>query len=509
MSPLPTPACTLVPPSPSNRIHAADNLANSTEHPSANSVPFAGSNGHEPGRFETSMKRLTSSLRSLAFQSIGVLTWFACLALPSSRVVAQFNIAIDIEAEPFLYSETPPNNRVSRLVQRIESGDTQLKRAGETGFLQSLLEELDIPVSSQVLVFSKTSLQVRYISRRNPRAVYFNDDTYVGWVRGSPIMEISTFDPHLGAAFYTVNSEPLKSRRVSTNAAKTNSGPGAFRLPRIEQETYNCLSCHATSMSQGVPGHVVRSVVPLFDGSIAAQRDSFVTDHTSPLSERWGGWYVTGRHGEATHMGNATLRAGKLDTSSNGNRLSLRDEFDTYDYLSSYSDIVALMVLEHQTQVHNTLVRASMTLRHLEHEMDESPSEESTAELEARVQWLASEVVDGLLYYEEVQLKGPIKGSIIFANEFERRGQADADGRSLRQFDLQTRMFKYPCSYLINSEPFRALPNRIKAAVGKRLATALGGKLADRYPNLDKQKANAIREIITATNPGWLSESED
>src|SRR5690606_34679598 len=154
---------------------------------------------------------------------------------------------------------------------------------------------------SQTLVFSKTSMQVRYISRRNPRAIYFNDDTYLGWINGSSVVEISTYDPHLGAAFYTVDMAPWR--------------------PKFERAGYDCLACHVTSMTGGVPGHTVRSVLPQFDGSVDSQKESFISSDTSPFSQRWGGWYVTGLHGEMTHMGNAYLRGGVLDTSRSSNRM--------------------------------------------------------------------------------------------------------------------------------------------------------------------------------------------
>ncbi|MCA9138592.1 MAG: hypothetical protein KDB00_17595, partial [Planctomycetales bacterium] len=237
---------------------------------------------------------------------------FSVIGLSGSASFAQ--LGIDIEKVPFEYSKTAAENRVTRLIDAINAKSVELEYSDENGYLRSLLKALEISESSQTLVFSKTSLQVRYISRRNPRAIYFNDDTYVGWVRGSSLMEISTADAKLGTAFYTVDMMPWRAK--------------------IKQAYYDCLACHATSMTKGVPGHTVRSVYPEVDGSVATQRDSFITDHSSPFAQRWGGWYVTGRHGEMRHMGNAFLRGGHLDTLDNGNRLSLWDEFDTHDYLS-------------------------------------------------------------------------------------------------------------------------------------------------------------------------------
>ena len=249
---------------------------------------------------------------------------------------AQFTVEIDIEKEPFRYSETEDNNRVTRLMEKLKNKELKLQKASQRDYLRSILKALEIPESSQALVFSKTSRQVRYITRRNPRAIYFNDDTYLGWVNGSSLVEISTADPKLGAAFYTVDMAPWR--------------------PKFQRVNHDCLGCHATSMTQGVPGHTVRSVMPSFDGSVDSQLESHITSDSSPFSQRWGGWYVTGLHGEMKHRGNAFLRGGSLDTRENANRLNLRREFDTSNYLSPYSDIVALMVLEHQTQMHNAMV---------------------------------------------------------------------------------------------------------------------------------------------------------
>jgi hypothetical protein len=200
---------------------------------------------------------------------------------------------VDIEEAPISYTDTKDDNGVSKLIERLNSGDAELEYECSNGYLRSILKSLDVHESTQALVFSKTSMQVRHISPGNPRAIYFNDDVYVGWVRGSDIMELSTSDPKLGAAFYTVTMSPGEAH--------------------FQRAGYECLGCHVTSMTQGVPGHTVRSVFPKVDGSVDPKQRSFVTDHTSPITERWGGWYVTGLHGDMKHMGNAVLRDRQLD----------------------------------------------------------------------------------------------------------------------------------------------------------------------------------------------------
>lgn len=406
------------------------------------------------------------------------------LLLPANAA-AQF----DIEEPPFNYTETKDDNPVTQLMERYSAGDADLEYDRSTGYLRSILKSLDVHESSQALVFSKTSLQVRYISPRNPRAIYFNDDVYVGWVRGSEIMELSTSDPKLGAAFYTVTM----SRQ---NAEFKRAG-------------YDCLGCHATSMTQGIPGHTVRSVFASLGGSVDPKQRSFVTDHTSPFSERWGGWYVTGLHGDMTHMGNAFLRNGQLDTQHNSNRQNLRDEFQTIGWLSSYSDIVALMVLEHQTQMHNIFTKADFTVRRAKFELqpdsatDGEIQPEAQAELQLIVAEAAKDVVDYMLFANEAPLTSEVKGSIIFKGQFRRRGPDDFQGRSLREFNLQTRLFQYPCSYLIYSQAFDKLQQPLRNGIYAELWSVLNSEeQPPQLSHLDGETRDAIKQILRDTKPG-------
>ncbi len=401
------------------------------------------------------------------------------LLLPATAV-AQF----DIEEPPFRYTDTTDDNPVTDLMAQYAASDVDLEYDRSTGYLRSILKSLDVHESTQALVFSKTSLQVRYISPRNPRAIYFNDDVYVGWVRGSDIMELSTSDPKLGAAFYTVTM----SRQ---NAQFQRAG-------------YDCLGCHATTMTQGVPGHTVRSVFASLGGTVDPKQKSFVTDHTSPISERWGGWYVTGLHGDMTHMGNAFLRSGKLDTQHNSNRQNLRDKFQTIGWLSSYSDIVALLVLEHQTQMHNTFTKADFTVRQTQYDFNSAPSTDPTAQAQQQVivAKAATAVVDYMLFANEARLTAEVKGSIIFKGQFRRRGPDDSEGRSLREFDLQTRLFRYPCSYLIYSLAFDSLQQSLRNAIYVQLWQVLNSsEQAPRFRHLDKDTRAAICQILRDTKP--------
>lgn len=403
------------------------------------------------------------------------------LLLPVDSVHSQ--LLIDIDKPPFNYSQTEASNRVSRLVDDLASEKRSLKYTASHGYLKSLLAALEISESSQTLVFSKTSLQVRFITRSNPRAIYFNDDTYVGWVRGSSLVEVSTVDPKLGAAFYLLEMDPQK--------------------PVLRKSTFDCLGCHSTAMTQGVPGHVVRSVYPTYDGKIHPQKKSFVTDDRSPFSERWGGWYVTGSHGDMRHMGNAFVRGEDIDTRNNGNRTDLKNDFDTSRYLAPYSDIVALMVLEHQSQMHNALTRAEFAMRQLQYEQDQAGNPPvNKDELHQQIRAIAKPVVEQLLFSNEYRLTSPVSGREDFAKTFAGRGPVDSQGRSLRDFDLKTRLFKYPCSYLIYSDAFDSINPIVRNEIYAQLIQVLtAGGSDDAYAHLDRATKDSILQILRETKP--------
>ncbi len=412
-------------------------------------------------------------------------------AVTTTPVAGQFTAEIDIEEAPFLYSETAGENRVTRMLNRLKNKEIELQYTRERGYLESLLAALEIPASSQTLVFSKTSMQVRYISRRNPRAVYFNDDTYLAWVNGSSLVEISTADPLLGAAFYTVDMAPWRAK--------------------VERQNYDCLACHATSLTQGMPGHTVRSVMPAYDGSLDPQLESFITSDTSPLSQRWGGWYVTGIHGDMQHMGNAFIRGGQLDTNGTGNRMNLRDEFDTSNYLSPYSDITALMVLEHQTQMHNAMSRANFFARQIRYDADTlDVGQVDEAEMQVQLGMIAKEVVDRMLFRDEAKLTAHIRGSVVFAEDFQSRGPHDSQGRSLRDFDLRTRLFQYPCSYLIYSDAFTTLEPSLKAEIVRQIKAVLtGDHPSTGHDHLSATDRANVLGILSETHPDFTADTAE
>ena len=408
-------------------------------------------------------------------------------------VVAAMARGDDFDRPPINYSATAATDAIARLQTRLDAGDVKLEFGDEHGYLPAVLKALDVPVSSQMLVFSKTSMQRDRISPRTPRALYFNDDVYVGFCRLGNVVEIAATDPRLGPVFYTLDQEP---------AAK----------PKFVRQAENCLICH-TARSQGTPAHLVRSVFTDRDGHPVLSEGSYRIDHASPLEHRWGGWYVTGTHGPQTHLGNHVVprRPGPGDLKNTGglNVTDLKGRIDPGAYLSPHSDLVALMVLEHQAEMHNRLTAANYQTR-LAHrdadvlnDLDNIPRGRLTEGTARRVDSAAEQLVQYLLFGGETRLPRELKGTTAFAGDFAARGPRDSKGRSLRDFDLKTRLFKHPCSYLIYSEAFDALPESVKERVYRRLWDVLSGTETGKdYAHLTPTDRRAIREILLATKKG-------
>lgn len=403
------------------------------------------------------------------------------------------------ELPPINYSKTKPNDPVAALKSRLESGEIKLKPTDSHGYLKAFLTELKIPIASQTLVFSKTSLQRQKIWPRLPRALYFNDDVYVGWVNNGEVLEISAVDPQLGAIFYTLTQ--------NTEAP-----------PRITRQTHNCLQCHdSNAMTLGIPGHMVRSVFPDDEGLPNYSMGTFRTNDHSPYSERWGGWYVTGAHGSMRHMGNVIYPNEpnpdmKLYGELGANKTDLSQLVAINNYLAESSDIVALMVLEHQAYVHNQIARANQETRLAILQSDEinklteTPKEKLTDGAKSRIRGNCESLLEALLFVEEAPLQDAVKGNSTFAADFETRGPFDAKGRSLRQFDLRTRMFKYPCSYLVYSEAFTGLPKAAKEYLSDRMYNILSGVDTSKpFAHLTPADRTALFEILRATLPDFTA----
>ncbi|MEO8369564.1 MAG: hypothetical protein ABI806_10210 [Candidatus Solibacter sp.] len=368
------------------------------------------------------------------------------------------------------YATTPARDRAALLDVRLRSGETKLGYHRDFGYLIALLKALDVPVASQVLVFSKTSFQAPRIAPRTPRALYHSADLSIGFVRGGDVLEIAATDPKQGVVFYTLDQE---------EAARP-------RLVRREE----CVQCHFGAASLGVPGLVIRSVHADRNGQALGAGRSFLTDHRSPLDQRWGGWYVTGLSGAQHHLGNQTVTDRdypEYDRAAGSNVRSLERLVDTGAYLAAQSDIVSLMTFEHESRFTNLATRLGWESR-LGRDMD------ATAE----------EFAHYILFEDEAPLTDAIEGGAEFANAFAGAAVRDHAGRSLREFDLKTRMFKYRCSYMIYAGQFDALPADARDNLLRRVYGMLTGAAPSKIPAAERRAIVDILRETKKTLPAWF-----
>jgi hypothetical protein len=398
------------------------------------------------------------------------------------------------------YSNTPTHNAFARLQERMNRGEVKLEWQAPRGYLDSLLKALGIDPSSQALVFSKTSLEISYITDKTPRAIYFDDENYVAWVQGAPSLELMAVDSVIGPVFYTLpNRDPAVAAR-------------------LDRETLRCLNCHDSFslMGGGVPHFLMVSTYAGIEGDHAQRTASIDTNDATPMKNRWGGWYVTGQSGDQQHLGNVIIRQQRdldnVDALRKGNLNTLQGLFDTKPYLSDKSDIVALLVLQHQVTVHNLITRANFKARNF---VSRDPTLSSNSNLsvdqvapraQKAFKSMLEPLVNGLLNAGAVAFTSPISGNSGFDTWFQKQGPKDRSGRSLRELDLKTRLFRYPLSYLIYSDGFEGLPDYAKSYVYKRIGEVLRGQdTSPQFAHLSPADRKAMLEILLATKPAFAA----
>jgi len=401
----------------------------------------------------------------------------------AERLEDTFYVPLD---DPAIQYAGPVTDPIAQLEKQLEGGKAKLDYAPNGwGYLPAILKKLDINIDSQVLVFSRTSIQNQRISPRTPRAIYFNDDVAVGFVQNGEVLELSGIDPRQGAVFYSLDTE--KSDK-----------------PEFARRD-DCLRCHQGAPTMGIPGILVSSVHPVTDAEARESHGSaFITDHRTSFKERWGGWYVTGTHGSEVHLGNNPQLAdplfpGRAVKEGTQNVTNLEGFFTTARYLAPTSDIVALMTLEHQTRMTNLMTRigwdARIALREGKGMLDAAARERINGEIE--------ELVGYMLFVDEEPLKEPVKGVSTFTKTFPERGPRDAKGRSLRDFELQKRLFRYPLSYMIFSAAFDGMPDVVRERVYHRVYDVLTGQ--DKKPpfaGISSTDRESVLQIVRATKQG-------
>ena len=398
------------------------------------------------------------------------------------------------------YDAHAADNPIARLQAQLDRGEVSLDYKSPRGYLDSLLAALKIDPSSQTLVYSKTSLQIDAINAATPRAIYFNDDTYVAWVQGGGMLEVVTMDAKLGAVFYTLPNHRAQQLRLS-------------------RETSRCLTCHDTfsMLGGGVPQFRFTSTQVSVNGAGLLEQPGVETTDDTPLSERWGGWFVSGQVGPQPHLGNILVRNTKelsaLDPAKRQQSYDSLDELlDVRPYVTNKSDVVALLVLEHQAFIHNLITRANFKSRTLltktehSHNVEELTYSALSPVSQTALQRLLEPMVHSMLFINAASLKGGIASTSGFDRWFQAQAPRDRQGRSLRELDLNTRVFKYRLSYLIYSPGFDALPGCVKEFIYTRLGDILSGRdHSSEFAVLPAQERADINQILADTKPAYAT----
>ena len=416
-----------------------------------------------------------------------------CLFLAGSAGFAPAQ-TLAYEEPPHDYWGAERSDSGSVLDAELQSGTFSLPVGSDLEAMRAVLAQLKIAESTQTLVFSKTSVQKEHIFPWNPRALYFNDESYAGWVPGG-LMEFAMIDPILGPIFYLLDfHRPDRPH------------------PRLDRPQA-CLDCHGNNMTNRVPGLMIRSVFPGQDGSVLFQAGTSLIDHTSPLTTRWGGWFVTGTHGTTVHRGNAIAaehgsRDVTLDTAQSSNLASLERFFPVKHYPRGTSDIVTLMVLEHQIMMSSRLTEASYDVRAaivrqkaLRAELGDPPTDELTGTARIIAESHVGRILDALLFRDEAELpEGGISGNAAFQQEFRQNHPAAKNGKSLTDFHLGNRLFRHRCSYLIYSRQWSALPRPLLDLIYGRLHQILTREEAPPpYRYLSREERETILMILRET----------
>jgi hypothetical protein len=423
-----------------------------------------------------------------------------------AQIAVQNQGYVPFSEAPIYYRSAPLSDPVAALQTQLAEGKAQLTYEPGHGYLKSVLRLLNVPESSQTLVFSKTSFQSAKISPQHPRALYFNDDVYVGAVHEGKAIEVISFDPKQGGIFYLLD-EPKAEK------------------PVFQRAELDCTQCHIAAGTRGVPGVLLRSVYATSAGVPSSRLPSFITDQKSAWKDRWGGWYVTAG-GAPASLANVSL-AGPAPTSDEAAKVApqlkpIDPPFDAAGYLNRGSDQVALLVLAHQTQMHNLITLTNYQTRLALYALGKGSGDAATAPAletlpeatRAQIERPAEQLLRYMLFVGEAPMGGldarKVVASSPFAQAFAARGPYDGKHRSLRDFDLHDRIFRYPCSYLIYSSAFDALPEPAKGYVYHRLLQVLTGQ--DRSPDfagLSASDRQAILSILIETKPGLPAEWRD
>ncbi|NRA28231.1 MAG: hypothetical protein HRU10_13425 [Opitutales bacterium] len=174
------------------------------------------------------------------------------------------------EESPMRYSRRRANGAITDWEYAIQRGNVEFNATTHEEARDAVLERLGVDPASQILVYSQTSFQNSHISAETPRALYFNEDHHIGWVKGGDV-ELATIDPKIGMAFYQIGLP--------------KPGDGALRHTLFNRNP-DCLFCHAGTETTPYPGLVAHSVFATRTGAQILRDQSYNVDHRTPIQPR-------------------------------------------------------------------------------------------------------------------------------------------------------------------------------------------------------------------------------
>ena len=430
-----------------------------------------------PGRFADATRAHSGPVRGRLRLGGAVLVVCVGLALGGAVPGVAQEHRYDREYPQMEYLRSAGDNRVTRMWSALGATGLATVFASGQERVAPLLEHLEISETSQVMVFSKTSLQSEFITPETPRALYFNDDTYVAFVPGSGAIEVAAFDPSLGPVFYV-----LRPAGASVDLRRQND---------------QCLACHDSFSltGGGVPRFLMGSGPTLATGDLASHGSWLLTSDRTSLARRWGGWYVTGRSGPSEHFGNNPMTEPTAPVVGGSLLHRVPEAVQSESYPTAHSDIVALLVLRHQLELQNLLTRLAW-------EAERGPAGGDPARQASRVRSALEAFADALVFERAASLPAPIEGASGFSEHFEALGPSDPQGRSLRQLDLGSRLFRFPLSYTIYSPALDALPRDTRSTLFELLVARLEALDTIVWP---RDAGTEALEILEATHEGFAA----
>ena len=368
--------------------------------------------------------------------------YLLCILVISILLNAGFSTNVTLpkfHESPHDYWNAKRKDPFTKIIPLLHNGQIKLDHSSELNFLKSLLKELNIPESSQLQLFSTTSLQLGLINPSNPRSLYFNESIYIGYIPGGKI-EVISIDPEHGAVFY-IFKVPSKKQPLTITPTK------------------RCMNCHADRELSGIPGLIIKSVLPGVNGGSLDSYRTGQPGHDVPYKDRFGGWYITDLLDPADHSN--VLGFYKNGTIEKKNVLALQKK-STHLFPNSNSEVLTHLIFDHQAGFVNRAIKSNYLLR-----LTQLP--DNLDEHQLNFKKSISDLVKYSLFDKEPNLSLKINQNSHFKTDFLITPHKLKTGESLRELDLKTRLFKYRCSFMLFSDFFKNNPPEIKKVVYKEI----------------------------------------